>query len=292
MFQRLLICTDLTDGLQRLVHFVPSLAANGVQQITFLHVVPLEGRGVPKPDESKVQRAREQLTFAETEVPSGVEVKVEVQAGRPGERIQAAAKANRSDLIILGTESRSMLSEKLFGSTGTTLCQNSTVPVLIMRPQLLSAYTVEELDLRCRHIFRYFLMPYDGGKASEYLISQVKHYAKDGTFNSLQECLLLWVVENDDRIEKLLHESRVQTAETKLAAVKRDLEQLDITVTAQVLTGDPIPEVLKAALEYDITAIAVASATLGKLVEISSPSFTGELLRRSWHPILFFPPIQ
>lgn len=292
MFKRLLISTDLTDGLQRLVHFVPSLVAGGVQQITFLHVVPIEGRGVPRPDEDKMQRARERLAFAETEVPSGVEVKVEVQAGRPGDRILATAKANQSDLIILGTESRSLLTEKLFGSTGTTLCQSSSVPILIMRPQLLSAYTVEELDLRCRHIFRYFLMPYDGSKAAEYLVAQVKHHAKNRPANSLERCLLLWAVENDDRIEKLLHDSRVQAAEAKLATAKVGLEELNLAVTSQVVTGEPILEVMKAALDHDITAIAIASATLGKLREISSPSFTGELLRRSWHPILFFPPVQ
>lgn len=292
MFHRLLICTSLSDGLQRLVRFVPSLAAGGVQQITFLHVVPLEGRGVPRADESKVQRARKQLTVTETEIPDGVEVKIEVQSGRVAERILATAKANHSDLIILGTESRSLLTEKLFGSTGAALCQSSTVPILIMRPQLLSAFMFDELELRCRHMFRYFLMPYDGSKAADYLVSQVKKYAKTRPADSLQHCFLLWVIEDSDRIEKLLHDSRVQAAETKLAAVKTDLEQLDLTVTAQVVTGEPIPEVSKAALEHDIAAIAIASATLGKLTEISSPSFTGELLRRSWHPILFFPPIQ
>ena len=53
--------------------------------------------------------------------------------------------------------------------------------------------------------------------------------------------------------------------------------------------GERIPVTLRMAMDYDITAIAVATDTLGKLAELSGPSFAGELLRRSWHPVLFFP---
>ncbi|WNZ25928.1 universal stress protein [Leptolyngbya sp. NK1-12] len=292
MFQRLLICTSLSDGLQRLVHFVPSLAAGGIQHITFLHVLPVDGRGIPRVDEAKVQQVKEQLSVAKADLPSGVEVEVEVQAGRTDERIAAVAKANQIDLIVLGSESRSLLTEKLFGSTAVALCQSSLSPILILRPQLISVYTVEELDLRCRHLLRYFLMPYDGGKAAEYLLAQVKKYAERRPPSSLQECLLFHVIEDSDRIEKLLLENRIKEAAARLATAKTDLESTGLQVNTKIVLGEPIPETLKAALEYDITAIATASATMGKFAEWSGPSFTGELIRRSWHPILFFPPVQ
>ncbi|NEO51139.1 MAG: universal stress protein, partial [Moorea sp. SIO4A3] len=35
MFQHCLICTDFSDGLYRLVEFVPSLAAGGLKKIIF-----------------------------------------------------------------------------------------------------------------------------------------------------------------------------------------------------------------------------------------------------------------
>jgi nucleotide-binding universal stress UspA family protein len=286
MFQRLLICTDLADGLQRLVDFVPSLAAGGVQHVTFLHVIPLNGRSVPHIDEAKVKQAQTQLTVT---APPEIEVKVEVQSGQVTERILATATAHQAEVIVLGTESRNLLTEKLFGSTATALCHTSQKPVLILRPQLISTYTVAELDLRCRHLFRFLLIPYDGSKASEYLLAQIQQAAQQDSARALQECLLLWAVEENDRINRLLHENRVQEAETKLAVAKAALEAFPLTVTTKVVTGEAIPETLKAALDYDITAIAVASTRYGKLTEWSSPSFTGELLRRSWHPVLFFP---
>lgn len=289
MFQRLLICTDLMDGLYRLVNFIPSLASGGAQQVTFLHILPLEGRGVPKVDERKVQRARDRLSVAEKKLPADIDVKVEIQSGRPIERILATAKANQSDVILVGGESRTLLTEKLFGSTTANLCQGSKIPVLIMRPQLLSAYTNEELELRCRHIFRYFLIPYNGSQASERLVSQVKHYAEQHSESSHQ-CLLLTVIEENDRIDRMLHESRVREAETKLAAVKAELEQPNLRVTTEASVGEPVVQTLAYAVDYDITAIAIASDTMGKLAEWSKSSFAAEILRRSWHPVLFFPP--
>jgi nucleotide-binding universal stress UspA family protein len=160
--------------------------------------------------------------------------------------------------------------------------------VLILRPQLISTYTVEELDLRCRHLFRYLLVPYDGSKISDYLLSQIKQRVTQVT-PVLQECLLLRVIESHDRIDKIMHESRIQQAKASLAQAQADLEQLNLKVTSRIEEGERIPVTLRMAMDYDITAIAVATDTLGKLAELSGPSFAGELLRRSWHPVLFFP---
>lgn len=287
MFQRPLICTSLTDGIQRLTSFVPSLAAGGMEQITFLHVVPLEGRSVPKADEARLKQARAELAVAQTNLPAGVEVKVEVQAGLATEQILATAQAERSDLIILGTESRSLLTEKLFGSTAVSLCQSRRLPVLILRPQLISTYTLEELDLRCRHLFRYLLIPYDGSQTADYLLSQIQQRVTPQS--SLQECLLLRVIESNDRMDKIMRDSRTEAARVSITAAQTALEQLHLKVASRIEVGDRTQVTLRMAMDYDISAIAIATATFGKLAELSSPSFTGELLRRSWHPVLFFP---
>lgn len=287
MFQRLLICTSLADGLQRLVKLVPSFAAAGVQQITFLHVVPLEGRGIPKPNELKVKQATERLAIAKDGVPAGVDVQLEVQSGRVADCILATAQTHRSELVMLGTESRSLLTEKLFGSTAVGLCQSNRLPVLVLRPQLVSAYTLEELDLRCRHLFRYLLLPYDGSKTSEFLVAQIKQRTAHQSVPT--QCLLLRVIEDNDQIDKLMHDVRLKEAETQLAAAKQGLESSQLVVTTKIEQGDPVLGTLQAAMDYDVTAIAIATGTLGKLAEWSSPSFTGELLRRSWQPVLFLP---
>lgn len=286
MFQKVLVCTDFTDGLQRLVHFVPQLAASGIQQITFLHVLPLDSdRSIPKPDPEKERQARNRLTV--DPAAGGVEIRVEVQWGRPVDAILHFAQAGAADLILMGTPIRSLLAEKLFGSTLVSVCQRSAVPVMLFRPQLLSVYTNEELALRCKHLFRYLLAPYDSSRAAEYLVQQIRQRAQaDG--NVLEQCLLTWAITEGGRRD-LPKDYQVEEAKTRLAAAKTTLESANLTVETQILRGEPIPEILLAAIDYDISAIAISSERFGKLSELSAPSFAGELLRRSGHPIIYFP---
>ncbi|NEQ67016.1 MAG: universal stress protein, partial [Symploca sp. SIO2D2] len=174
MFQRCLICTDFSDGLYRLVEYVPSLAASGIKQIIFLYCVPLWEEGeIPRIDEEATAAARDRLKVATENIPEGVEVFIETPSGRPIDQIPKAAKHYQADVILTGMPIRSLLQEKLFGSTTAALAREAKTPLLILRPQLLSTYTCEELDLRCRHLFQYLLIPYNGSHASQYLVEQI-----------------------------------------------------------------------------------------------------------------------
>lgn len=290
MFQRCLICTDFSDGLYRLVEFVPSLAAGGIKQIVFFHSVPLWQEGeIPRVNEEAIAQASDRLKQGLKNVPDGVDVRIEVPSGRPVENIRKVAQNYDADVVLTGMPIRSLLQEKLFGSTTAELARSCKTPLLILRPQLISTYTCEELDLRCQHLFRYLLIPYDGSNAANYLVQRVKNFAQNRPDNSMEQCMLLWVIEEGGR-RAMLEEHRVREAEGNLASVKAELEQLGLQVNTGVRVGNPYEEILDAALEFDISAIATSSDTLGKLIEWPARSFAGELMRRSWHPILFFPP--
>lgn len=287
MFQSALICTDLTDGLHRLVRFVPSLAAGGLKKIVFLHTVPLADGAVPRPNEEKEKQARDRLSPALQNIPPGVEVKVDVRSGNPTENIVNAIRTYSPEILILGTPGRSLLNEKLFGSTTISVCQRTAVPCMILRPQLMSTYTEEELELRCRHLFRYFLLPYDNSEPAQYTLKQIREKAT-GQKTALECCLLAWVVDEVSRNADL-RQNAVHHAEKVLAAVKPELENIGLKVETDVRLGNAVTEILDLAVEHDITAIVSASRNVGKLIELSVPSLTGELLRKSWHPIIYFP---
>ena len=290
MFQSCLICTDFSDGLYRLADFVPSLAAGGLKKIIFLHSVPLWEEGeIPRIDEEAIEKARDRFQHRLKTIPDGVEVKIEVPSGEPIDTVLKMAKTNQVDVIITGMQIRNLLQEKLFGSTTAGLAKACTTPLLIMRPQLISTYTREELDLRCQHLCRGLLIPYNGSNASKYLVQKVKQYAQNRPDNSLKECLLMWVVEEGGRRE-IPKDYQIEEAQKTLEPIKAELEQLGLQVHTEVRLGNPFAEILDAALEFDISAIATASDTMGKIIEFPARSFAGELMRRSWHPILFFPP--
>jgi nucleotide-binding universal stress UspA family protein len=289
MFERVLIATDFSDGLHRLANFVSSLALAGIKQIVFLHVVPLWEKGIiPQVDSEKVEQAQTRFKEAVGTNPTDIEVKIEVQSGKPVETILKVAKTYQSQLIVLGSQSRSVLTEKLVGSTMAELSRQSKIPFLVLRPQLIAAYTSEELTLRCQHLFRSLLLPYNGTQAANRLVQQVKDLAQHQSGRFIQQCKLCWVLENTGRRDipkKILP----QQANETLSQIKADLEGVNLQVETEVREGHSVTEILEAAAMADISAIAVSSATIGKLQEWLVSSFAAEVLRHSWYPVLFFP---
>ncbi len=290
MFESCLICTDLADGLHRLVDFVPDLARGGLKKIIFFSSVPLWEEGeVPRIDTEKIQKVKELLSKALSNVPEGVEVKVEVASGKPLDTIPRVLHNYSVDVILTGTPIRSLLDEKFFGSTSVGLSKLTECPLTIIRPQLITTYTREELSLRCQHLWRYLLIPYNDGKSAHYLIERIKLYLQKYPETSLKKCMLISVVDNVGR-QAVLKEYRLQEAQEKLESVKAELEALGIIVNTAVREGNPLHEIMDAALEFDISAIAIATSYRNSLLEFTAPSFANDVIRRSWFPVVFFSP--
>ncbi len=215
MFQSCLICTDLADGLNRLVDFVPDLAKAGLKKIIFFTSVPLWEEGeVPRIDTEKVEQAKELLGQALSNTPGDIEVKVEVASGKPLDTIPRVLQAHEIDVILTGTPIRSLMEEKFFGSTSVGLSKLTERPLTIIRPQLLTTYTTEELSLRCQHLWRYLLIPYNGGKSARYLMDQIKLCVEKSPQNMPPKCMLISVVDSVGR-EAILKEHRIQEAKEK-----------------------------------------------------------------------------
>ncbi|PSN17474.1 universal stress protein UspA-like protein, partial [filamentous cyanobacterium CCP5] len=202
MFQRALVCTDFTDGLYRLAQFVPSLASGGFKQIVFCHHVSVEGDWeIPPTESDEVNEARQRFENLLREVPEHVEVAIEVMMGRPSDNILRLVKKYNSQVVFLGSPTRTLLEEKLFGSTSARLAEQTPVPLMILRPQLVSTYTTKELDLRFQNLFEYLLIPYDGSEGSDYLLDQIKQAVKRNPEAKLERCRLLWVIDDGVRPE-------------------------------------------------------------------------------------------
>ncbi|MDJ0726953.1 MAG: universal stress protein [Prochloraceae cyanobacterium] len=290
MFKSCLICTDFNDGLHRLIDFIPNLAAGGLKQIVFCHSVPLWEEGeVPRIDRERIDLATERLSPALQEIPDGVDVKIEVVSGRPIETVPRILEKYQIDVILVGTPVRSLLKEKIFGSTTMSLAKSTATPLLILRPQLISTYTVEEMRLRCQHLWRYLLIPYEDTQICNYALEKVKACARSQSGKTFQKCLVLWTVDDSTR-DRIMIEQRSQQAEEKLKSVKAELEELGLEVETQVREGNFVNQILDAALNYDISAIAVASNYKTNLLNWVIPSDMEDILRSSWFPVLFFSP--
>ena len=290
MFQQALISTDFEDGLYRLGCVIPSLAEGGITSITFFHTVPVQSdRSVPRVDEEGMQIARERFKQMIEVVPEGVDIKIDVVCGRPSDNILKRIESTGCEVLFLGTPIRNVLSEKLFGSTTMKLVERVDVPLLILRPQLISTYTTEELSIRCRNLFHYLLIPYDGTKGSiEFLATLKARLQKLPPPSDANKYWLLWVIDDNIRRE-LRGDNPLQDAQEQLQEAADTLRELDVNVETLVVEGDPLEEILKAADQYDIGAIATSSRGIGGFLRWSVPSLTREILRQSWHPVLYFP---
>ncbi|MEO0539614.1 MAG: universal stress protein [Cyanobacteria bacterium P01_A01_bin.105] len=287
MFKRALICTDFEDGIDRLTQFVPALATGGLETLVFFHNVALTAeREIPKIDTEAVEQAQAKLAIATQSVPDGITVKVEVASGRPVDNILKAAREYDIEVVVLGTPTRSLLTERLFGSTTVGITKQCPVPLLILRPQLVAIYRQAELALRCEHLFEYPLIPFDGSQSSQALVAQIKQRAVSA--KAVKQVLLCWVI--DDSIRKELRgDDPVGHANEVMAPVKAELEAVGLTVETDVRLGEPQQEILKSAEVNDVTGIAVSTSGGGLLKKFSSPSLTSALIRSSWHPLLYFP---
>ncbi len=290
MFQSCLICTDFTDGLHRFIDCVPNLAQCGLNKIVFFHSVPLWEEGeVPRVDKEKMEQAQQRLQKALPNVPDGIEVKIEVLSGKPLDTIPRVLKQHSIDVIMTGTSIKNLLQEKFFGNTSAGLAKITSQPLNIIRPELITTYTREELALRCQHLWRYLLIPYNDSETARYLIDEIKEYAQDRPENSLKQCMLMSVIDDCGRTS-VLAKQRSEEAEAKLQSVKAELEELNIEVNTLVKTGNPLQEITTAALDFDISAIAIATDYRNSLLQWTVRSFANDVMRSSWFPVLLFSP--
>jgi nucleotide-binding universal stress UspA family protein len=289
MIRRLLISTSLADSLHRFAYCLPSFVDAGFQSVTVLHCIPLRvDHGIPHTDDVKVSAARDRLNASVADSPANLSIEIRVETGSPCDRIAAVAHEVRADLVIVGTAHRTLLDEKLFGSTTAKLAQNLHCPLLIVRPQLIAAYTLEELRLRARHLLQSLLIPFDGSTSSQGLIHYLEEVIKSQPHPLLESCFLCWVAEKVSRRGATLQSTHLPN-ETLLNTAQKRLTNQGVTVKTLLREGNPLTELETIASEENISAIAMASEHFGKFWEWSVPSLAGELLRRSWHPIFYLP---
>lgn len=291
MFQSCLICTDFTDGLYRFIDCVPNLAQCGLNKIVFFHSAPLWEEGeVPRIDEEKVEQAHKCLQKALDNSTDSVDVQVEVISGKPLDTIPRVLKKHQIDVIMMGSPIKTLAKEKVFGSTSAGLAKITNQPLNVIRPELITTYTREELALRSQHLWRYLLIPYNDSETARYLIEEIKKYAKNRPANSLQKCMLMSVIDNSGRRASMMAEQRMKDAEINLEKVKAELEALDIEVNTFVTQGNPMKAITSAALDFDISAIAIATDYRTNILQWTVRSFANDVMRSSWFPVLLFSP--
>jgi len=144
---RVLWPTDGSDSSRSAIPLLRHLVLPAAQRIVVLSIAPHSVLSGARPDPALLRKVsgaarRHQLVEAEqvaqrqaTELdPIGVEVEVVSRWGNSIQEVLRAARAESSDLIVMGAKGHSNLGLILLGSVSQGVVQHATLPVLIARP--------------------------------------------------------------------------------------------------------------------------------------------------------------
>ena len=134
---RLLLATDFSKWAGRAEDYACSLAASWHVPITVMTVLEFPpGLNPEYPVNQqylthRMSEATEQLAqFKRRAAQRGIVVATRVGTGLPSEEVNAAARAEDADLIILGTRGKTGLAHVLLGSTAERVIRTAPCPVL------------------------------------------------------------------------------------------------------------------------------------------------------------------
>lgn len=291
MFKNILISTDLHDGLPKLTHYLEALKAAGARKLIFLHARPINEEGdKPRLRAEKLQQVRELLKVDTTKVPADLKAEAIIENRRPADAILDAVEKHQIDLVLVSRPIRSLLDEKLFGSTTIEVLQRIKVPVMILRPQVLWVMTTAELNLRCqKSLFVIYWYPTITAPPPNTLSKKLREGVKKPEQASIGSLTFCWIISDAGKGELGVGEQRPK-AEKILADLKQEFTSYGLNVETEIRFGSPVVEAQLAAYDRDIHGIVVSSGSVGKIWELSIPSFAGEIIRRCVFPVIYFPP--
>jgi nucleotide-binding universal stress UspA family protein len=136
----LLVATDLSQRSERALERAIRLARARDAALVVVHVVDADLPAALA--EAQVVAAQEMLTARCAALAGGDErsVAIEVVRGRPHVDIASAAERHGAEIVVLGTHREGPWRDVFRGTTAERVVRTCTVPVLMVRTQVTSAY--------------------------------------------------------------------------------------------------------------------------------------------------------
>ncbi len=283
MFKRVMVATDLSLTSDELVGGLAGLANWGAEEIALAYASDFATRegsssGAGSRNavmEDRVQRELDRLEGQKRILEqSGLSVSTHHVIGRPDGVLTKLAESWAANLLILGLRRTSLARNIALGSTAFEILRYSSVPVLLVRPEV----GVPDADQR----------EFSGRNDSRRKILFATDFspAADEAFSTLQE-----LVRDRQHDVALLH---VLTRNAEPApGVSEHLERLGGDIRragseARVVLrlGDPAMEILKACEEYGALLLVMGTNAKGVVGEFFAGSVSQAVARQARLPVL------
>ena len=294
--QRILCPVDFSDTSRRALEHAVAIAVWYESQIVALHVVhtpvlpqppvlfaELTSGGPP----AAVHRSREAelRSFLEPARRAGVKSEVVVDEGHPADRIVDRARAERADLIVMGTHGLSGLERLMLGSVAEKVLRRATCPVMTVPLTAVTSATVPYTRLLC---------PLDFSESSLAAVRFAFSLAEEADARLTLLHVVEWPADDELLVEQF------DTPELRRTVEERATRRLEALVTDDVKTwcrpaakigyGKPYRQILETARNEASDLIVIGIRGRNPLDLVLFGSTTNHVVRRASCPVLTLRP--
>lgn len=290
MLSKLLVATDGSDASDAALECIRSLSRVGTREVVLVHVFNVRDVGglylsLQRYMLPRVQRQQEMLEQA------GFRVTVELPLGIPHVEINRIAAEHGCAAIAIGSHGEGMVEEALIGSTASSVIHHATLPVLLVRLQLVAEGERRRCEAVCGDFFKHVLFPTDFSDTATRAFQFLEHIVGE-THGAVT---LLHVQDRtkihphlEHRLEEFnaIDQDRMELLRCGLA--KRGAQHVEV----EIPYGSPKEILLARARSNDFSLMVMGSQGRGLVAEVFLGSLANHVARHAPLPVMFVPGIR
>ena len=293
MIKRILFATDFSRWARRAEDYACALACSWRAPLTVLCVAEFPpGLNPDYPVNQEyladlMKRASSQLDDLKGRAePRGIAITTRMATGIPSEEVIAAARAEGSDLIVVGTRGKTGLAHILLGSTAERVIRGAPCPVLAVRTE--PADNEDESALSRSVTLERILVPVDFSDCSLDALKYAVVVAKQAQAS----LMLLHVLEPVSYgLDFTLGQSRarhleVETWTKRLEELAATHQHPDMVVESRLRGGVPADSILDAAKTLPCDLIVMGTHGRRGISHTISGSVAEAVLRKAHCPVI------
>lgn len=280
MFEKAVVCTDLSDESEALVACAASLMGLGLQEIVLTHVVDVFGRGEPTLTPEAEAAFSRQVESMERQ---GLRVRVEAPLGHPAFSVREVAANHGASLVVAGTHGASILAAPFSGSVSSDLVAVTRTPLLVaaLKPGIGSIPPL--LD----HVLVATDFSDAAACASDTGIELVRVGAMRFTLLHVQDVARIqrWESRSLDEFDR--------TDTIRLERLRERLQSAGAAdVESEIVHGSPAEELRSRAVAGTYSLIVMGSRGRSERTDAALGGVSDRAMRSTHTPILFVPGVE
>lgn len=288
MYSRVIIATDLSSAAFAVVRNLSGLKAYGTEECLLLECLslPQVGSIALSYTYSVLQKnLQEQGDMLERQ---GFRAEIRIVPGMAAFEINRIAIEENYSLVVVGAQSRSMVSEVLLGGIAFDIIHRCRLPIFLVRLEENKVEGMSYFQAARRLYNQHVLFPTDFSETAHQAFQVVKDLASTGTRK-----ITLMHVQDQAHIDPHLINSLAEfneIDESRLTAMKETLQKSgDVDVDIVLAYGNPSSEIIHTIRDREVQLTVMGSQGRGYVSDLFLGSVSHNVARQSDASVLLIP---